>query len=316
MSERNPFGQNPSQPSGFGESRKLRCEDWEGLIAEALDGALSAVDFAAFEQHRRECAACSQMLEEVRQGAAWLGFLDGEPEMPPELLAKILARTSGLAAASRPQSPARVVHAPAAFAPVWHRISPVVRRFVEPRLIMTAAMAFFSIALTLNLAGVKISEIRASDLRPSALRTSLGRRYYSAKEQGVKYYENLRFVYEMEARVRELRRSTESEPAQPAPRPPQRQSPSSHNGGGSRQSPDSNVSGSTPRREGKPSSAQRRSSEGTVLVNEVLGSGQKPQLEEQPRDLLPEALLNVRTEDPAPGIRYWNTRAQAERSLA
>jgi hypothetical protein len=315
MSERNPIGQNPSQPSGFGEGRKLRCEDWEALIAEALDGTLSAVDSAAFEQHRRECAACSQMLEEVRQGAAWLGFLESEPEMPPELLAKILARTSGSAAAKRPQAPAGVVHAPAALVPVWHRIVPVARRIVEPRLAMTVAMAFFSIALTLNLAGVKISEIRPSDLRPSALRINLTRRYYSAKAEGVKYYENLRFVYEMEARLRELRRSTESEPTQPPPRPPQKQSPSSRNGGRSQQSPDSNVGGSTPRREGKSSSAQRRSTEGTVLVNEVFGSGQKAQVE-KPRVLLPKALLNVRTEDPAPDLRRWKTRAQAERSLA
>ena len=31
---------------------------------------------------------------------------------------------------------------------------------------MTAAMAFFSIALTLNLTGIKLTEIRAADLRP------------------------------------------------------------------------------------------------------------------------------------------------------
>ena len=33
---------------------------------------------------------------------------------------------------------------------------------------MTAAMAFFSIALTLNLTGIKLTEIRASDLTPFA----------------------------------------------------------------------------------------------------------------------------------------------------
>ena len=40
----------------------------------------------------------------------------------------------------------------------------------------------------------------------------------------MKYYENLRLVYEMEARVRELRRSTEAEPA-PAPRETPKQAP-------------------------------------------------------------------------------------------
>ena len=81
---------------------------------------------------------------------------------------------------------------------------------------MTAAMAFFSLALTLNLTGIKVSEIRASDLTPSRLRATMTRTYYSTNEQVMKYYENLRLVYEMEARVRELRRSTEAAPA-PAP---------------------------------------------------------------------------------------------------
>jgi hypothetical protein len=98
----------------------------------------------------------------------------------------------------------------------------VARQAFEPRLMMTAAMAFFSIALTLNLTGIKLSEVRAADLRPSRVRATLTRQYYSTNEQVMKYYENLRLVYEMEARVRELRRSTEAEPA---PRPASTETP-------------------------------------------------------------------------------------------
>jgi hypothetical protein len=85
---------------------------------------------------------------------------------------------------------------------------------------MTAAMAFFSIALTLNLIGIKVTELRAADFQPSRLRANLTRQFYSTNEQVTKYYENLRLVYEMESRVRELRRTTESEPA-----PPPRETP-------------------------------------------------------------------------------------------
>jgi hypothetical protein len=87
---------------------------------------------------------------------------------------------------------------------------------------MTAAMAFFSIALTLNLTGIKLTEVRPADLRPSRMRATLTRQFYSTNEQVMKYYENLRLVYEMEARVRELRRSTEAEPA---PRPTSNETP-------------------------------------------------------------------------------------------
>ncbi len=42
----------------------------------------------------------------------------------------------------------------------------------QPRFAMTAAMAFFSIALTMNLTGV-LRRLRASDLRPSSLKRDL-----------------------------------------------------------------------------------------------------------------------------------------------
>jgi hypothetical protein len=102
---------------------------------------------------------------------------------------------------------------------------PAIRQVMEPRLMMTVAMAFFSIALTLNLAGVKVTDLRAQDFQPSRLRANITRQYYSTNEQVTKYYKNLRLVYEMESRVRELRRTTETEPAPPPrqnPKPPAR----------------------------------------------------------------------------------------------
>jgi len=53
---------------------------------------------------------------------------------------------------------------------------------------MTAAMAFFSIALTMNLTGVHPLSLRASDLRPSALKRS----FTDADARVVRYYEGLR----------------------------------------------------------------------------------------------------------------------------
>ena len=217
MSERE---QNTGKPG-----RVLRCDEWENLLVDALDGTLTAADAAAFTRHHSECALCAQMFKETQQGKAWMEYLAVEPEPPADLLKKILARTSerhlpgvvpGVAPAVLPPRPAwrRVVP----------RVVPMIRQVLEPRLLMTLAMAFFSIALTLNLTGIKLSEIQASDLRPSRLRANLTRHYYSTNEQVMKYYENLRLVYEMEARVRELRRSTEAEPAQ-APRETPKQTP-------------------------------------------------------------------------------------------
>ncbi len=74
---------------------------------------------------------------------------------------------------------------------------------LQPRLAMTAAMAFFSIALTLNLTGIRLSQLRASDLKPSSILRSC----YEAKAKVVRYSDNLRVVYELESRVRDLQHS-------------------------------------------------------------------------------------------------------------
>jgi len=76
---------------------------------------------------------------------------------------------------------------------------------------MTAAMAFFSIALTLNLTGVRLTELRLSDLRPGAARSFVERRLTMASTPIIRYYDHMRLVYEVQTRMRELRRTTEGE---------------------------------------------------------------------------------------------------------
>lgn len=233
MAEQNPTRHDPPNDPRPGT---LSCEDWDRLMVDALDGALSAEQSAAFELHRQQCAACTEAFEEARRGVAWLGYLRNDPQVPGDLLGRILARTSGpsasalAVAAHVPLPPPPALKAPPLKA--WYRTAlPAAHRVVEPRMWMTAAMAFFSIALTLNLLGIRISDIRLADLQPSTVFTNVKRQYYTTEKEGVRYYENLRFVYEMEARVRELRRNQEispepSTPPQTAPRP---QSPSSLN---------------------------------------------------------------------------------------
>jgi hypothetical protein len=125
---------------------------------------------------------------------------------------RILAATSGVPA-----------HAPAAVPAVppwperlrnWARpvLAPVWGVARQPRFAMSFAMAFFSVSIALNAAGVHVGDLRAADLRPSAL----VRGYYETSAKVVKYYENIRFVYELESRVRDLKRVTEpEEPARP-----------------------------------------------------------------------------------------------------
>ncbi|MGA2207011.1 MAG: zf-HC2 domain-containing protein [Terracidiphilus sp.] len=190
------------------------CGEWETLLADALDGLLSPKDKAKFAAHKADCPACAALYEEARKGREWLEFLSPEPEAPEGLLEKILAHTGPGHAAGVPMpalAGSRTV--PAFVPPVWQQpgFFARMRYAMQPRLLMTAAMAFFSIALTLNMTGVRLTSLRLADLRPRAVRAHMERQLNMASVPIVRYYDHLRFVYEVESRVRELRNKAEGE---------------------------------------------------------------------------------------------------------
>jgi hypothetical protein len=153
---------------------------------------------------------CGPLLAEADAGRRWLKSL-AEVEPPANLVHNILAATTGresvLARAAKPEVSwkARLTGwLQPVFAPTWN----VVR---QPRFAMSFGMAFFSLSVALNLAGVKLSDLRQVSLRPSAIKRS----YYETQGKIVKYYENIRFVYEIESRVQQFKRATT--PEEPAP---------------------------------------------------------------------------------------------------
>jgi hypothetical protein len=219
------------------------CGQWETLLADALDGLLRPEDEATFSGHMASCINCATLFEEARKGREWLEFLSPEPEVPAGLLEKLLAQTGPgqTAGPSLATTAGNVVP----ITPAWQHpgFMARIRRFAEPRLLMTAAMAFFSIALTLNLTGVRLSRIHLSDLRPSAVRSFMERRLTMASTPIIRYYDHLRFVYEVQSRMRELRRTTQTgqsgqdqQKKQPAGPGESQQNPN-HKDGGSRVDP-------------------------------------------------------------------------------
>ncbi|MGD0799703.1 MAG: zf-HC2 domain-containing protein [Terracidiphilus sp.] len=195
------------------------CGQWERLLAEALDGLMRPEDEVVFTDHMAHCPVCAKMFEEARKGCEWLEFLSPDPEIPDGLVERILAQTGpghaagyGLAGQG-----ADLVPMPPLSIPVWQPgFMASIRRFAEPRLMMTAAMAFFSIGLTLNLTGVHLDTLQLGDLRPSALRAVPGqarsfleRRLTMASTPIVRYYDHSRLAYEVQIGMRELRRSTQ-----------------------------------------------------------------------------------------------------------
>src|SRR5579863_2532653 len=210
------------------------CGLWETLLADALDGLLRPEDEATFSSHMAVCPSCTSLFEEARRGREWLEFLSPEPEVPEGLLDKILAQTGpGHTSEYKLATAGNVI--PMAI-PAWQRPGMLgrIRRFAEPRLLMTAAMAFFSIALTLNMTGVRLANIRLSDLRPTAVRSFMERRLTMASTPIIRYYDHLRLVYEVESRMQEIRRRNETQQqhqTQPVQPGESKQNPNRKDGG-------------------------------------------------------------------------------------
>ncbi len=200
MSEHSQHDPNAGK-AGASPARKLTCEEWEAMLVDFLDGTLAAGDPSSFHAHRESCAACAEMFTQAGQGREWLSFLRVEPEAPSTLVGRILAQTSGTE--PRPGINGDLIPAPVAIPvapvpPFWKRggVAFAGRQMAQPRLLMTAAMAFFSITLTLNMAGVRLTTIRMADLNPSALSSNLNKQYHTTSARVVRYYDNLRFVYD------------------------------------------------------------------------------------------------------------------------
>ena len=203
---------NCSQFDEVNNRKPTECVVCEAMCPDAVDGMLTEAERRVFERHVSHCANCAKEYEEAQRGAAWLGMLKGHtPEPPAALLAKILAETTG--AEERAPMPEFVRSLPVrAVAPAW-ALTSVVRKVMDvfsietaratfqPRMAMTAAMAFVSIALTLNLTGVKLKNLRASDFTPSGIR----RNVVEASASAARNFQNMRVVYQVESRVSELR---------------------------------------------------------------------------------------------------------------
>src|SRR5208282_2767454 len=193
----------------------VECTEFEALLSDALDGdgQLSPARRESFEAHRRVCAICGPLFADVQAGQQWLRSLEAV-EPPAYLVHNILAATSGVVST-------RVLAATAGgrTTPLGERLrerwdsffTPVAAFVRQPRFVMSFGMIFFSFSLALNAAGVKPSDVAKVSLRPSAVRHA----YNDAQIKIVKYYDNIRFVYEIESKLRELKRS--NTPAEPGP---------------------------------------------------------------------------------------------------
>ena len=186
----------------------MECSEFEALLAEALDDSLSAGKRQAFDQHGSSCEVCGPLFAEAWEGMLMVQGL-AEVEPPKNLVHNILAVTSRKQA----EAEAKGEVAKAGWMERLRRsMRPRMAGLVHSRFAMSFAMAFFSLSITLTLAGVRISDIKNIDMHPNALRKSFVLGFTHVEAKVTSYYENLRLVYQVQAKVRELKKNTAPAP--------------------------------------------------------------------------------------------------------
>ncbi len=193
----------------------MNCADLEVLLCDYMDGTLAEADRSALEEHLGHCHNCAELARDVKAAVGFMELAE-EVEPPPALMTRILFELPA-AHQARPRQPGairRLIHQ-------W--LQPV----LQPRFAMGFAMTILSVSLLGKFAGISPRQITLEDLKPIRIWQKLDDNIYRGWQRTVKFYENLRVVYEIQTQLRdwtqkeqEIRgRTTEETPAA-APKSP------------------------------------------------------------------------------------------------
>ena len=171
----------------------MNCSDVEILLTDYVDGGLDTRDRVyeklALETHLEQCAACAAM---ARDAAATIAFLErvANVDTPPELINRILFEVNSGAS--------RQVTKPS----LWRRwfgqwLEPV----FKPRFAMGMAMTVLSFGMMLRFTNVR--QLTPADLDPVKVWVSAEDHVTRWWDRGVKYYQNLRVVFDIQSRLNE-----------------------------------------------------------------------------------------------------------------
>lgn len=171
----------------------MNCTELESALADYLDGTLEPAQQAALDAHAASCSGCREFLQDVTAGVA---FLKRVPDIAPP--AELITRIAYQAPMGRIRQP---FERQSIFSKILTRwLQPL----LQPRLAMGMAMTILSFAMLERCTGVKVQHIQAADLNPVRIWGGTEDKLIRLKDRAVKYYENIRLVYDIETRLKRL----------------------------------------------------------------------------------------------------------------
>jgi len=180
----------------------MNCGEFEVWLADYLDDTLSPEQRAAIEHHISACTGCRALLEDCSAAVKFLKRAD-DVTPPPELITRIAYG-----------APLGRVRLPFERQSLLSRLtSKWLQPLLQPRLAMGMAMTILSFAMLEKCTGVHVQHLQAADLNPVRIWGGVEDKTMRTKDRAVKYYENLRWVYEIETRLKTLQEQQDT--AQP-----------------------------------------------------------------------------------------------------
>lgn len=175
----------------------MNCADAENLICDYA--TLASAERFELERHLGECAGCAEL---ARDAAAALAFLEraAEVEPPPELVTRILFDAPW----SKARRGGRVTR--------W--LGELLGGFLQPKFAMGMAMTILSLSIMVHLV-TPMRQLRPSDLQPAEVWAGIEDRAVRTWARSVKFYENLKVVYQIQTMLKEWQQQDREAPAAP-----------------------------------------------------------------------------------------------------
>ncbi|HKW96786.1 MAG TPA: zf-HC2 domain-containing protein [Bryobacteraceae bacterium] len=177
----------------------MTCAELEIAFCDYLDGTLAPAERTEVERHLSTCTACAALARDARSAVAFMERV-AEVEPPPELVTRMYGIP--LTRESRP-----VVRQTQG----WLR--GLMHPLLQPRMVMGLSLTILFFGMMARCAGVPERRISASDLDPARVWSGIEDRVQRGWERSVKFYENLRFVYQIQSRVREWQQQQDQDSA-------------------------------------------------------------------------------------------------------